>query len=238
MQLLRDERHNSREVVETVLLSTYNFQRVQEVCDDAMGNHKMIAICGDPGLGKTTSLRYYQQRHKNVFLLTVKPSMTPKSFWESLFDKVTTSDKALVGMTSRRPLYYTLQAVANLLNSYDRSLLIIDEAGKLDAPMLEHLHEVRDDTASSTGIVLSGPEYFKRNLSQWVASERIGMPEIWRRINYWESLVAPEKSEIKEFCRHYKITDEQVIRKLISECKNFGTLYNKIVEYRAGNYKA
>src|SRR5690606_14319762 len=135
----------------------------------------------------------------------VKPSMTGKTFWLSLFDALSPNEKIYFGLNTPRALYYIIRSAGKLLNSFDRSLLIIDEAGKFSRVMLEQLHELRDETAQSAGIVIAGPGYFYKNLTKWALHQRVGMPEIYRRISYWEELAAPERAEIKSFCSHYGI---------------------------------
>lgn len=220
------------------LLATANFQRVLAVCEDARNHKKMVGLVGEPGYGKTSALRYFTRSRKNVFYMAVRPSMTPKNFWESLFESVNDEERRWLGMNTKpRALYFIMQAAADLLNSYENALLIIDEAGKFTAKMFEYLHELRDATQANAGIVLAGPAYWKRNLHRWVKNERVGMPEVWRRINYWEELLPPERSEVKAFCEHFGITDPEVVRRLALECRNFGTLSNSINEYLAGNLK-
>lgn len=238
LQVLKNDSRQSAPAATDILLGTYNFKRVQAVCEDALNNRKLVSIVGDSGYGKSTALKYFQYTHKNVFYMTVKPSMSVKTFWESLFESLSHDERQYFGMDSKpRALYFIMRRAAELLKSYDSALLIIDEAGKFSARMFEFIHELRDETHSTTGIVLAGPPYFKANLLRWVKNERVGMPEVWRRINYWEHLLAPEKSEVKGFCQHYGVTDTDIIRKLIIECKNFGTLHNYLVEYLTGNMK-
>lgn len=238
MQVLKNDIALRDEKKAGTLLATANFQRVQAVCEDARNHRKMVALVGEPGYGKTSALKYFARTQKNVFYMAVKPSMTPKFFWESLFETVSDEERRWLGMNTRpRALYFIMQAAAELLNSYQNALLVIDEAGKFTSKMFEYLHELRDSTQGNAGIVLAGPAYWKRNLYRWVKSERVGMPEVWRRINYWEELLPPERSEVKAFCEYHQVTDAAVVRRLAIECRNFGTLANSINEYLAGNMK-
>jgi DNA transposition AAA+ family ATPase len=236
MQVLKSEEYIAHQQATQKLLTTNNFKAVQRLCSDAYNNAKMIGLIGEPGYGKTSSLKHFQTTKENVFYLTVKKSMTAKSFWESMFDIVPESIKLKYGLDNhRRAIHYIIRSVCDLLNGFDKALLIVDEAGKFNTQMLEYIHELRDETLTTTGIILSGPPYFKRNLSKWVHQEKIGMPEVWRRINYWHELSAPQRNEVKEFCRHYGINDAEVIRQLSGKSGNFGSLNNMIVEYLSSN---
>lgn len=229
---ISSEQSNDLESSE-VILTTRNFKRIQAVCEDAFNNKKMVAVVAEPGLGKTTSVHYFAQRKTNVFIVTARRSMTAKQFWIQLCNSIP-------GPTEKYDLYvhwnlhYILnRIVEKLLGLNDDSLLIIDECGKLTFRMYEHLHEIRDLTKHSVGIVLTGPKYFKDNLEKWARIGKVGMPEVLRRINYFEELPYPDRSEVRSYCKAFEIMDEKVIAELAASAQDFGTLYNRIVEFKA-----
>lgn len=212
-----------------IILRTANFQAIQNVCSDAYLNKKMIAINGEPGYGKTLALEYFKNTNRNCFMITVKPSMTAKTFWLEILQSI----YAIEGNTEAteyRPLYFILRRISDSLNRLNNSILIIDEAGKLDERQLAYLHEVRDETKDSSGIVLAGPNYWKVTMQKWLKKNRKGIPEIWRRINYWSELQPPTYFEVKKFCEAYDITDPETIKTLQIRNRNFGGLMNEITE--------
>jgi type II secretory pathway predicted ATPase ExeA len=219
-----------------LILRTANFQSIQNVCNDAYVNKKMIAVCGEPGYGKTLALNYFANVNQNCFLAIAKPSMTAKTFWIEILQSiyaVNASTEALQfknRVHSTSPIYFILRKVSDALNSLGNSLLIIDEAGKLDDKELAFLHEIRDETKERAGIVLAGPNYWKVNLEMWLKKNRKGIPEIWRRINYWAELQPPTYFEIKKFCEAYDISDLETIKTLQLRNGNFGSLMNEINE--------
>jgi DNA transposition AAA+ family ATPase len=215
-----------------VILNTANFQAVQKACNDAMVNTKMIAINGEPGYGKTLALKYFRSGNKNVFMITAKASMGAKTFWLEILQSIYKAE-GYPEKTEYRPLYFILRRISDALNRLGNSLIIIDEAGRLDDRMLEFLHEVRDQTENTAGIILAGPNYFKSNLVKWVSRDKKGIPEFFRRINYWLELQPPSPIEVKKLCESYEITNNDIIKVLQSRCKNFGTLRNEIIELHA-----
>lgn len=218
-----------------LIIATYNFKKVQAVCTDALINRRMIGISGQPGYGKTVALTHFFGSNPNVYLMTVKPSMKAKNFWISLYQSFQYENPELEerhNLHDHRSIYYVLRKACDFLNSKGQCLLIIDEAGKFSPKMLEYLHELRDETKETTGIVLSGPDYFKNNLFKWVQDQKIGMPEVWRRINYWEHLQAPSKNEIKSFLEHYNIVDADFSKRLYVECPDFSSIQNTILAYK------
>lgn len=219
-----------------VILSTSNFQLVQKACSDALVNHKMIAINGEPGYGKSLALNYFRRTNKNVFLMTAKPSMSAKTFWLEVLQAIYKAE-GYPEKTEHRPLYFILRRISDALNRLGNSLIVIDEAGKLTDRMLEFIHEVRDQSEHSAGIVLAGPNYFKANLTKWVQRDKKGIPEFARRINYWVELQEPQLIEVTKICEAYGVTDVDVIKVLYMRCKNFAALRNEIIELSSGNVK-
>jgi Cdc6-like AAA superfamily ATPase len=229
MKVLRSQTEETKKTSSDLLLSTHNFNRVQAVCRDAYNNSKMIAITGEPGYGKTTALSHFKKTNANVYYFSVKPSMTHINFWGSIHAEL--NRVPIEEIHSPRGLHYLIRKVVGFFKDKEKSLLILDEAGKFNAKMLELIHELRDDTKTNTGIIMAGPNYFKSNLEKWVQKQKIGMPEVMRRINYWEQLYAPDKSEMRNFCEYYGATDYDVIKRITQESKNFGDLHNKLIEH-------
>lgn len=215
-----------------IILSTHNFQVIQKACNDAMVNTKMIAINGEPGYGKTIALQYFKANNKNVFMITAKPSMGAKTFWLEILQAMYKAE-AYPEKTEHRPLYFILRRIADSFNRLGNALLIVDESGKLTDRQLEYMHEVRDQTENTAGIILAGPNYWKTNLVRWVARERKGMPEFSRRINYWVELQEPTQIEVKKLCEAYGITNPDIIKVLYMRYRNYGTLKNEIIELLA-----
>jgi hypothetical protein len=47
------------------------------------------------------------------------------------------------------------------------NLVLVDEAGAMSFPMLRNFRNLVDLTRSSTGYLISGPEYFRDNINIW-----------------------------------------------------------------------
>jgi DNA transposition AAA+ family ATPase len=187
----------------------------------------MMGIVGYPGAGKTTALRDFSDRTHKSYYVRVTASMTAKDFYSNLLNAM-----GVEGKYQGTSLHALINDISFRLNySNLRKLIIIDEAGKLKPKFLEYLHEIRDNTANTTGIIIAGPEYFKTNLKKWKDRGVIGVPELYRRINYWEELDLPTKSEIKAFCKQKKVDDDDLVLTIARTCENYSDVLNAIEDY-------
>ncbi len=209
------------------LIITTNFQALHKICNDAKRNSKMVGVIGYTGAGKTTALNEYYRTKKNVFLVTCKKSMKPRQFFEKLLKQL--------GVNYTGSIYDMIEKTSELLNSKNNPLLIIDEAGKLSPALLLYLHDLRDNTINSSGIVLAGVDYFKNNLIKAVTKQKEGMPELFSRIVTWYELRAINRAEITAICKANGLEDEAVITELLkgeNKVKDFRELENAIINYQ------
>ncbi len=245
------------------ILNLRNFQSIQRACEDALTNKKFVGIAGDPGLGKSTALRYFEKQNKNVFVVTVTASMTVRDFWVSVFETIHNkrvdnynranhnidelsndqyteyriiediaqeSGVQLINIRNNPNIHFIIKQIVKNINSTG-GLLALDEAGKFRTTrFLEMIHELRDATMDNAGLIIAGPEYFKRQLQTWVNKNVTGIPELWSRISYWKALDIPGRDDIKEFCHAYDVNDLEVIKEFQS-IRNYRLLYNRVIHY-------
>lgn len=213
---------------ESIILSTSNFNMVNRLCSEAMNESKMIAIIGYPGAGKTTALRMFLDKNKETsYYARVTASMTAKQFYTSLLHAI-----GQQGKDRGISLHDMINMVSYHMNyTPTKKLLIIDEAGKFKPKFMEYLHELRDNTMETTGIILAGPEYFQKNLDAWRNKGIVGIPELYRRINHWESLSMPTKPEVSAICEAYGVTDSKAINDIFRKAKSFADVVRLIQEY-------
>ena len=114
-------------------------------------------------------------------------------------------------------------------NSLENPLLIIDEAGKLSHNLILDLHDLRNSTMNSLGMVLAGCEYFKENLEKGVQKDKQGIPEFYSRIITWQTLGTPSKVEVHAIMNANNVDINTVDKKRFN---NFREVYNVVSEYR------
>ena len=212
------------------ILNTSNFSTIQNVCLEAQSHSEMLAIVGYPGAGKTTSFKSYVNKNSNVYYVWVRPTMKAKQFYQSLARAVECE------IHGDLDLHSLMNLICNRLNStYEKKLLIIDEGGKFKPKFLEYIHELRDLTNLSTGIVLAGPGYFKEHVDDWVKKGIVGIPEFKRRVSHWEILDPLSKNEITDFIVNYGISDKNFLKNMRKICKNYSDLENEIKIFQEEN---
>ncbi len=209
------------------ILSTSNFNTIQALCKEAYKRSKMIGLVGYPGAGKTTALQEFAESTGKAYYVRVTASMSARHFYSLILNEMGVESKH-----QGTSLHDLINNISYRLNYNSlKKLIIIDEAGKFKPKFLEYLHELRDNTMSTTGIIISGPEYFKDNLIKWKTRGVIGIPELYRRINYWEELSLPTKAETRAFCHKFKIDDEGLVEELAKTCENYSEILNSIEVY-------
>ena len=210
-----------------IILKTNNFVTQLNVCENALQNHEMIAIIGEPGYGKTTALDSFTSMHRDCVIYDrAQKSMTAKLFYSSIYNKFSGES-----FNPSYSIYYYIRKVANRFNENSlNKLLIIDEAGKFSPGMLEYIHELRDLTNETTGIILAGPEYFEEHIVKWKEQKITGIPEVYSRISSWVRLMPPTNNEKIELVRAHGIHDKD-FEKFIKSSPDFRDVKNKIKNY-------
>ena len=210
-----------------LVLETNTLKTITENCQDALDYKRMIAFIGDSGFGKTKSLEYFSAKKGNDYYVVVEKSMTSRRFYIELLNVLGISN-SFKGSS----LNNLIKSISfRLNNTKETNLLIMDEAGKFTPNQLLFLHEIRDNTKNNTGIILTGPPYFKKNMENWKLAGKDGIPELYRRIQAWISLPEPTLKEKRAYCAEFGILN-QAADELSAECRDFGTLENKILEIR------
>jgi len=209
------------------ILTTSNFNTVEALCNEALSKSKFISIVGYPGAGKTTALKAFANNKQNVFYVRATASMPAREFYSKLLQAM-----GVEGKESGVSLHDLISNISFRLNFNSiRKLIIMDEAGKFKPKFLEYIHELRDNTEATTGIIFAGPQYFKDNIEKWVNKGIVGIPEVYRRINHWEELSPIQKTEVRAIANHFGINDESFITRVFKTSENFAEVRYRIDEH-------
>jgi len=211
-----------------ILLEFDNYVTTLEACKDAHQYKRMISVIGEPGYGKSTALETYLNEYSDcVVYIDAQITMNAKLFYSSIYNEISGES-----YDPTMPLYFIIRRAANKFNEDSKNkLLIIDEAGKFSPKMLEYLHEFRDLTKSTTGIILAGPKYFEEYVIKWNKKMLRGIPEVYSRISVWIALKPPTEEETVTMIRAYGINDKEFEKYVIKTKHDFRAIKNAIDNY-------
>jgi len=166
-----------------------------EALDVAYKRHKMIALTGKAGRGKTTAIKHYMQHNPETALITVTP------VYRSTF-KLVRKVAGVLGTSIRNDSGMIEDRIITYLKSKPK-LLIFDEVQRLTRTTtgyydaLEEIRSIHD--LSGCGVVLSGaPEFIDRIIS--------GMREcdqIYSRITIRRNLPDLDQADATKFTNYY-----------------------------------
>lgn len=141
-----------REEADEMLASSPDFQATrtaEEIHATFLFAHhggRMVAIAGGPGVGKTTTARWYAENKRNVWIATADPASKRAT---GILSEITEA-------TGFAPSGRSLNLRREITNHMHgrKGLLIIDEAQHLDIDGLEQVRSIHD--RCGVGVVLMG----------------------------------------------------------------------------------
>ena len=207
-----------------LILTTQNFASVEAVCDDAKDNQRMLGIIGPTGLGKTKALQSYAQSNPNTGYVLCDFLMTQKSLMVAVA-------KAF-GLDSNGTKQVLMNRVCERMNKMDKPLLILDDLGKVNDRIYRIIQLFYDRTEGNAGIVVAGVQSLRNYLEKCAHRDKVGFRELLSRIEYWQELRGPARSEVKGLCNMYGIEDGDVVRFITRVSDNFRILRSLITNAR------
>ncbi|MBB6107666.1 AAA domain-containing protein [Mucilaginibacter lappiensis] len=207
-------------------METTNFLITQKACTECLRFSRMISMLGGPGFGKSNALTYFANNNANTYYVLVSESMSPRELLIKILEVMGFQNKH-----SSSSVYNLIQSIGYFLSTEaKKSLLIIDEAGRLSNKNLMNFHDLRNSLNKSAGIMFVGPFYFKSKIENMVRKNVQGIPELNSRINSWISLECPTLAEQAEYCFHRGILNKRIANSLIIRDQNLRKLKERIDE--------
>ncbi len=185
-------------------------------------------IIASTGLGKTNSIKMFQQKYKNVYVITLGASYNLQTLmWE-----VAAAIEAEVfeGKNSR---HRQLRAISSRLNELadNKPVLILDEFENATIPVLKSIKQLYDAVSDNASIVLIGTEQLLHQLEKKSISQ--SMPQLRRRFKAGTRIITPIKKarDFKLFFDKYIPNNKDVQDLLLQLADNYGELCDFL--YRA-----
>ncbi len=205
------------------VLETKNLLAVLDLCADAQTNSRLLSVCADTGLGKTTGLKKYCADTPNAFYTLCTGTMGRRDFLNAI--------ARAIGIEAEGSIHNRITIIINKLGGLQNPLLALDDVGKLNDACLRLLQIIYDELEGRLGMAIAGLPYFKNTLFKNAAKGKQGFPELRRRIGYWEPLQRPSAQLITTVCKRYGITETPAINYLCSTVQDMGTLRETMENY-------
>lgn len=126
-------------------VNTKNSVQIFDVCEYAMNQGAMTVITGQAGIGKTFSLRKFQETHQNVHYIYTNQMTSTRALLNEFARGVRVSVQNRADVVLR----HLIEKITHSMR-----IFIIDEAHKLNYRTIELVREIHDQT--EVGVVLSG----------------------------------------------------------------------------------
>lgn len=202
------------------IVVTQNFNKIQQLCEDAQTNSRMLAVAGYTGAGKTTALRKYAEVTPNVFYVHCNRLMGRKDFLKAI--------QAALAIEHEGSISDRMRSIISRLRALEQPLLILDDTAKLNDANMLMIQIIYDETEGQAGIVLGGTEVLKKYIDKMAAKDKLGFRELKRRIGYWQRMYRPSKKATTAICVNNGITEPRAIEYIYRQCLDYGSLREMI----------
>jgi DNA transposition AAA+ family ATPase/predicted XRE-type DNA-binding protein len=197
--------------------TTYrNYKRISNHADNCQKNSIAAAIIGEPGLGKSQTLKSFSATRSNVFYIECAEYWTKKVFLNKLkqsmgMDVEPASISDMVDDITSRLLSFT----------EPKPLVIIDEADKLSDNILSFFNSIYNITIYKCGFVLAGAPYLKQRLDKGVRLNKKNYKEAWDRVGKgYITLSEIQAKELRNICLINGIESEEHINRVTNSAEN------------------
>lgn len=229
-QWLLDLERPSNERRTTPFVETGLAEQIMSALMWAKVHTEMVTIIGEPGLGKTRSIRQVQDTYPDVWVATMDPAAS------ALVPSLQRIAEAvgIIGATGgASALAHDIRERVDGRNG----LLIVDEMQHLGLPALDQIRSIHDST--DLAIALVGNEYSYARMTARAKAAHYG--QIRSRIGMHVTLERPDYDDVEAIAARYGLKDEKTIRALTKAARHHGTLRNvakAFLQATAGNHRA
>ncbi len=171
-------------------------QKCLTVLEYAQSMPDIGVIVGEPGTGKTSTIRHYKANHPNVWLLTASPSVAQHNV-------VLDALRELMGIPLMRNYLTLRQIIAKTQGT--QGLLIIDEAQFLHPQALDELRSIHDQ--AEVGLVFAGNQEVWRQLDG--GGQKAKFAQLHSRVGARVNLGRPNLRDIGDILDAYEVLDKE-----------------------------
>lgn len=203
------------------MVKSANSNAIMDLCADAQINMRLLMVYGSTGLGKTSALEVYSQKHTKVGYVLCTCYMSERDLLDRIGQALGIK---LTGVMSNK-----LKHLITWLQQNPQTLIILDDFGKLcNRPQLL-VQVIRDEMRERVGIVLAGTREMKDRLSRKVDLGVPGFAELQSRIAYCLGLEQPSRDVVREICLHNGINDASAIKHIQNRASDYRQVRELII---------
>lgn len=206
---------------------TEQMKGILAALEDAKKNGEIAVITGETGCGKTFCTQLFQKKNPtDVFTVTVGASDN----LSDLIDKIIISTKipTLVRSKSGR-----IRAIAKYMRGLSENglepMIAFDESEYMKQPALCAMKELYDNLNEWCALVLIGTEQLIASIEKLKKKNKLGIPQLYRRIRYRIRPLPPVDRSFKMFLSG---VEPGLKRWLQKNCDNYGELHDILVPAR------
>jgi transcriptional regulator with XRE-family HTH domain len=188
-----------------------NYRTLEKLYQDAKEESMWFAVSNKAGSGKTATMEdLYNQDTSGSVVFIQAEEWAGRQFMMQLIRK-TVGEHSLKG--AYKSLSQLLDIVVGYFNdmSYERPVLLIDEADKLKAGALRTLIPLFNRTEDRLGLILSGTENLEKEIKNGVRLRKKGFDELDSRLGRnFLSLRGATQNEVYDMCAANGLTDVEL----------------------------
>lgn len=191
-----------------------NFKRITNIARRAQRTSHARAIVGEPGQGKSATLRYYANTTQNAWYIQCAEYWTKKVFLGKL--------KQVMGLQlQQQSIPEMIEEIISHVNKSTSPLIIVDEFDKLKDGVMNLFNCLYNETLNQCGYVISGAPNLAARINKGVRLNKQGYKEIYSRVG-GEFLPLHDLNEkrIAAICRANGINNPEYIKEVINSANN------------------
>lgn len=192
-------------------VETSSYRKITTILCDAQENSLVFAITGDAGCGKSLTLRLYEERNKNVFVLSCSEYWNRKMFLIELSQRM---GRDVSGLT----VGDMVNEIVKDFKTKDTPLLVLDEADKLSDQVIYFFITLYNKLEDHCGIILIATDHLEKRMKSGYRHNRKGYKEIYSRVGRrFVKLGDTHTTDIVEVCMANGVSSKAVIERIMNE---------------------
>jgi len=196
-------------------VATPTAEAILATLEHAQHMPEMVVVTGAPGVGKTSTARWYAARSANVWMVTAEPTMSsPRALLDELAEPIGVTERGLSSQKLSRALGRRMTG--------SQGLVLIDEAQHLTSQTLDQLRMFHDQ--ANIGIALLGNEQVYARLEGGTRAAQFA--QLFSRVGMRLQRPRALKGDVEKLLDAWEVTGKEERAVLQAIAKRPGALRN------------